>query len=47
MPMKGLILFPFPLEIKKEQNKVRNDDAQRCNASIEKINGEKFKQRIS
>ena len=27
MPMNGLIFFSFPLEIKKEQNKVRNDDA--------------------
>ena len=29
MSMKGLILLSFPLEIKEEQNKVRNDDATR------------------
>ncbi len=27
MPMNGLILVSFPLEIKREQNKVRNDVA--------------------
>jgi hypothetical protein len=29
MPMKGLVLLSFPLEIKEKQNKVRNDNATR------------------
>ena len=36
MPMKGLILFSFPLEIKREQNKFATRMLQRTKAGIKK-----------